>query len=109
MCVCKGEPLHWGCMLGPDLRAAYPEKRDPLVAAPLHGRPLESGMRPGFLALAARFPQAEFRWVDIEEDPPERAAARGAAQVKIEAMVPWIASAAARGSAASRTGRPTTM
>jgi hypothetical protein len=28
--------------------------------------------RPGFLALAARFPQAEFRWIDIEEDPPEQ-------------------------------------
>ncbi len=27
--------------------------------------------RAGFLALAGRFPQAEFRWVDIEEDPPE--------------------------------------
>jgi len=25
--------------------------------------------REGFLALAERFPQAEFRWVDIEEDP----------------------------------------
>jgi thioredoxin 1 len=24
--------------------------------------------RAGFLALAERFPQAEFRWVDIEED-----------------------------------------
>jgi thioredoxin 1 len=24
--------------------------------------------RPGFLALAARFPRAEFRWVDIEDD-----------------------------------------
>jgi thiol-disulfide isomerase/thioredoxin len=24
--------------------------------------------RPGFLALAARFPQAEFRWIDIEEE-----------------------------------------
>jgi thiol-disulfide isomerase/thioredoxin len=23
--------------------------------------------RPGFLALAGRFPQAEFRWIDIEE------------------------------------------
>ena len=23
--------------------------------------------RPGFLALAARFPQAEFRWIDIED------------------------------------------
>ena len=27
--------------------------------------------RPGFLALAARFPQAEFRWVDIEDEPPD--------------------------------------
>ena len=27
--------------------------------------------RDGFFALAARFPQAEFRWVDIEDDPPE--------------------------------------
>jgi thioredoxin 1 len=27
--------------------------------------------RDGFLALASRFPQAEFRWVDIEDDPPE--------------------------------------
>lgn len=27
--------------------------------------------RPGFFGLAARFPQAEFRWIDIEEDPPE--------------------------------------
>jgi thioredoxin len=26
--------------------------------------------RPGFLALAERFPQAEFRWQDIEEDEP---------------------------------------
>jgi thioredoxin 1 len=25
--------------------------------------------RAGFLALAERFPQAQFRWVDIEEDP----------------------------------------
>jgi thioredoxin len=24
--------------------------------------------RPGFLALAERFPQASFRWIDIEED-----------------------------------------
>ena len=24
--------------------------------------------RPGFLALAERFPRAEFRWVDIEDD-----------------------------------------
>lgn len=24
--------------------------------------------RPGFLAMAERFPQAEFRWVDIEDD-----------------------------------------
>ena len=24
--------------------------------------------RPGFLALAGRFPRAEFRWVDIEDD-----------------------------------------
>ena len=24
--------------------------------------------RPGFLALAAQFPRAEFRWVDIEDD-----------------------------------------
>ena len=24
--------------------------------------------RPGFLALAQRFPRAEFRWVDIEDD-----------------------------------------
>jgi len=30
-------------------------------------------------------------------------------QAKSVAMVPWIASAAARGSGASRTGRPTTM
>ena len=28
--------------------------------------------RPGFLAMAERFPQAEFRWVDIEEEEPER-------------------------------------
>lgn len=28
--------------------------------------------RPGFLALAARFPQAEFSWIDIEEQEPER-------------------------------------
>ena len=28
--------------------------------------------RAGFLALAERFPQAEFRWVDIEEEEPER-------------------------------------
>ena len=27
--------------------------------------------RDGFFALAARFPQAEFRWVDIEDDPPD--------------------------------------
>ncbi|MGQ0651484.1 MAG: thioredoxin family protein, partial [Betaproteobacteria bacterium] len=27
--------------------------------------------RDGFFALAGRFPQAEFRWVDIEDDPPE--------------------------------------
>ena len=27
--------------------------------------------RPGFLALAGRFPQAEFRWIDIEEEEPE--------------------------------------
>jgi thioredoxin 1 len=27
--------------------------------------------RPGFDALAARFPQAQFRWIDIEEDEPE--------------------------------------
>lgn len=27
--------------------------------------------RPGFLALAERFPQAQFRWVDIEEDEPD--------------------------------------
>ena len=25
--------------------------------------------RDGFLAMAARFPRAEFRWVDIEEEP----------------------------------------
>ena len=24
--------------------------------------------RPGFLAMAARFPRAEFRWVDVEDD-----------------------------------------
>jgi thioredoxin len=24
--------------------------------------------RPGFLAMAGRFPRAEFRWVDIEDD-----------------------------------------
>ena len=24
--------------------------------------------RPGFVALAARFPHAEFRWVDVEDD-----------------------------------------
>jgi thiol-disulfide isomerase/thioredoxin len=24
--------------------------------------------RPGFLAMAARFPRAEFRWVDIEDE-----------------------------------------
>ena len=24
--------------------------------------------RPGFVALAERFPQAEFRWIDIEDD-----------------------------------------
>jgi thiol-disulfide isomerase/thioredoxin len=24
--------------------------------------------RPGFMALAARFPRAEFRWVDIEDE-----------------------------------------
>jgi thiol-disulfide isomerase/thioredoxin len=24
--------------------------------------------RPGFLALGAKFPQAEFRWIDIEEE-----------------------------------------
>jgi thiol-disulfide isomerase/thioredoxin len=28
--------------------------------------------RPGFLALAERFPQAEFRWIDIEEEEPEQ-------------------------------------
>ena len=27
--------------------------------------------RDGFFALAGRFPQAEFRWVDIEDHPPE--------------------------------------
>jgi thioredoxin 1 len=27
--------------------------------------------RPGFLALAARFPAAEFRWVDIEDQADE--------------------------------------
>ena len=27
--------------------------------------------RPGFLALAAQFPQAEFRWVDIEDQADE--------------------------------------
>jgi thioredoxin 1 len=30
-----------------------------------------TGYRPGFLALAERFPQAEFRWVDIEDEDPE--------------------------------------
>ncbi|MGQ0545109.1 MAG: hypothetical protein ACT4P3_07225 [Betaproteobacteria bacterium] len=28
--------------------------------------------RPGFFALAARFPQAQFRWIDIEDEEPER-------------------------------------
>ena len=27
--------------------------------------------RPGFLALAPRFPQAEFRWIDIEDEGGE--------------------------------------
>ena len=27
--------------------------------------------RPGFLALAPRFPEAEFRWIDIEEEETE--------------------------------------
>lgn len=27
--------------------------------------------RPGFMALAERFPQAQFEWVDIEDDPTE--------------------------------------
>ena len=27
--------------------------------------------RPGFFALAERFPQADFRWIDIEDEPPE--------------------------------------
>jgi thioredoxin 1 len=27
--------------------------------------------RPGFLAMAERFPRAEFRWVDVEDDAEE--------------------------------------
>jgi thioredoxin 1 len=27
--------------------------------------------KPGFMALAGRFPQAAFRWVDIEDEPPD--------------------------------------
>lgn len=29
------------------------------------------GYRDGFFALATRFPQADFRWVDIEDHPPD--------------------------------------
>lgn len=51
--------------------------------------------RPGFLALAERFPQATFRWIDIEEEEgfevenfPTILVKRGAEQLFYGAMLP---------------------
>ena len=62
------------------------------------------------MALAERFPRAEFRWIDIEDEAEAPAAPAGEAYfLKTVAMVAWMRSAASRGSFASRIGRPTTM